>query len=110
MKTAWLMLVVMVVLVFPSGAFAAPALDPYTSEHYWILPHTKPAWFEGDGSGGFVGETIDGTSFSHRVVENMLNIRLHQFTIGAVSYYLTDRGMIEADSTLAAISIYLSRT
>ena len=89
-------------------ALAAPALHPYTSEYYWILPHPEPAWFESDGAGGFVGATVDGTPFTHQVIENSSNIRLHKFSIGDVSYYISDQGVIKADSDLGAVSIYLT--
>lgn len=108
MKSVLLVLIFSVVGLLPASLLAAPALDPYTSEHIWILPHTKPAWFESDGNGGFYGETLEGVAFTQSVIANQAGIKLHRFSIGTAYFYITDKGVIEAPSDIAAISIYLT--
>ncbi len=103
-----LMLVVAMVGVLVPVVGTHAAEQTYTQESFFTLPHTEPAWFTATANGGFVGETVDGYSFTHAVIPNTDGIRLHQFSIGTASFYITDRGIITADSTLMAVSIYLT--
>ena len=100
---------ILATMVLPVSAHAAPVLDPYTEEHFWLLPHSQPAWFETDGHGGYYGETTDGVRFTQSIVTNQTGIRLQRFTIGTASIYISDQGIIEgADSDLSAVSMYLA--
>ncbi len=94
--------------IIPAPLFAAPALDPYTAENFWLLPHTQPAWFETDGNGGFYGETIDGVAFSQSSVANIVGIKLQKFSIGTANIYISNKGIIDASNDLAAVSMYLT--
>lgn len=68
----------------------------------------QPAEFSQDAAGNWSGTTVSGTPFTQKNVENEAGIRLQRFAIGATSYYISDQGVIWADSNLQAISIYLS--
>jgi hypothetical protein len=54
--------------------------------------------------------TATGKIFSQYLITNSLDIRLQRFSIDEASYYISDRGIILADSDTVALSIYLSRT
>lgn len=103
-----LIILLIVNIILPSSTYAAPALDPYTEENFWLLPHTKPAWFEADGNNSFYGKTVDGVYFTQTAVTNTEGIKLQRFSIGTAEVYISDRGIIEADSDLAAVSVYLA--
>jgi len=100
--------ILLVSAVYPTLLKAAPALDPYTAENFWLLPHTQPVWFEADQNGGFYGETIDGVSFSQSLITNDAGIRLQRFTIGTANIYISDKGVIDAPNDLTAVSMYLA--
>jgi hypothetical protein len=68
----------------------------------------KPLWFAFDTTGGMYGATESGYTFSQTPVLLDVAVRMQKFTIGAASYYISDRGIIDAPSDLAALSIYLS--
>lgn len=80
----------------------------YDNDTYWTAPHQQPAWFEADTMGGFFGETVDGVSFTQRPVTNEQNLRLHKFVIGSAFFYISNKGIIKAESDLHAVSIYLT--
>lgn len=80
----------------------------YDMENFWTSTHDAPAWFEADGIGGFYGETVRGTSFSQHPVFTNTDIRLHKFAIEKAYFYISDRGIIQAEDDLRALSIYLS--
>lgn len=96
--------------------FLVTALNPvavsafYDEDSFWNSTHEQPAWFVSDDSGGFFGETVNGTVFTQRPVANDINLRLHKFVIGTAYFYISDRGIIRAKSDLSAISIYLTLT
>lgn len=69
----------------------------------------KPVFFAADGFGGFYGETERGTVFTQRVIANEFAVRLHKFTIAELSFYVSERGIIEAASDTEALSIYFAR-
>jgi len=68
----------------------------------------RPVYFAQDGKGGFFGQTETGKQFTQRVITNDLNVRLHKFTIADYSFYISERGIINAQSDTAALSIYFS--
>ena len=108
MKQLLILMFLAATMLGPAPLLAAPALDPYTPEHFWLLPHTEPAWFESDGVGGFYGETVDGVTFTQTIVANQAGIKLHRFNIGTAAIYISDKGVIEADNDLAAVSMYFT--
>jgi len=60
-------------------------------------------------NGTVVGATVSGIPFRQRNIANEYGIRLQRFEIGLAYWYISDRGIIWAESDLAALSIYLSR-
>lgn len=85
-----------------------PGYAYYTNDNFLTTPHAAPAWFTTDKTGGFFGVTTDGTSFTQQPITNALDIRLHKFQIDAAYYYISDRGIIYADSDLVALSVYFT--
>lgn len=81
----------------------------YTYENFFSVPHEPPAWFLMDNYGGFYGETIGGHAFSQKPITNDFGIRLHKFSIGTAFFYVSDRGVIAAESDVKALSIYFGR-
>lgn len=69
----------------------------------------RPAHFYQDAAGDWYGETVSGQRFSQKNIANNAGIRLQRFVLGDISYYITDRGVIWADSSLQAVSIYFGR-
>jgi hypothetical protein len=69
----------------------------------------QPAHFYQDAAGNWYGETVSGQSFSQKNIPNDAGIRLQRFVLGDISYFITDQGVIWADSNLHAISIYFAR-
>lgn len=91
------------------GAFAAiPAV--YTNDNFWTSEHDKPVFFEQDPLGNFFGSTATGKVFSQVNIENELGIRLQKFSIDEAYHYITDRGVIVAESDIEALSIYLTKS
>ena len=91
---------------------AAPALASipavYTNDNIWTSTHDQPVSFERDLEGNFFGYTQTGKSFSQINIENSLNIRLQKFSIDEAFFYVSDRGIITANSDIVALSIYLT--
>ena len=106
-RSHFIVVLLLVVALTPVSAVMA-AEQTYTATTFFSVPHTKPAWFAATNDGGFIGETVDGYTFRHSIVPNTSGIKLHQFAIGTASFYITDKGIITADSDLMAVSIYLT--
>jgi hypothetical protein len=92
-----------------SVASAAQVPTSYTMANFWIAVHDTPASFSPDGAGGFVGRTTTGFSFTQQPVVNSASVRLHKFTIDQAYFYISDRGILRAETDLAAVSMYLAR-
>ncbi|MDA8596774.1 hypothetical protein N9L26_00355 [Candidatus Pacebacteria bacterium] len=94
-------------------AFGVPSAHAasvyYTNDNFFSTPHEQPVRFYTDGYGGFQGETESGKRFWQRAITNQFNIKLHRFEIDAAYFYVSDRGIINADTDIAALSIYFSR-
>jgi len=88
-------------------ALAAPVQE-YTPETFTTTSQAAPVWFEADNSGGFYGETTDGTPFTQMVVVPDSGVHLERFAIGLVYFYVSDKGIINASDDLVALSIYLA--
>lgn len=108
MRTLYILTLFTCIFAPITPALAAPALNPYTPEYFWILPHTAPAGFEVTETGDFVGSTADGYVFTQIKVVASTSIRLEHFFIGTVDFYVSDKGIIKADSDVMAMSIYLT--
>lgn len=81
----------------------------YTYDNFFTVTHEPPAWFLMDASGGFYGETTGGHPFTQVPIINDVGVRLHKFSIGTAFFYISDRGVIAAESDVKALSIYFGR-
>ena len=96
---------VVVVVAFVLSIQGAQAFSGFKDSP---LLSEKPRWFQAGSLGGFYGETEQGTYFSQRPVANAASIRLHKFTIADVYFYVSDKGVIYAESDLEALSVYFT--
>lgn len=94
-------------LINPVSA-AVPAV--YTNDNLWESEHDIPVSFTQDSQGNFYGFTATGKSFKQVIIENSLGIRLQKFSIDEAFFYVSDQGIITAESDIVALSIYLSQT
>jgi len=81
----------------------------YTNENFHASTHDRPASLFQYERGGFYGFTETGKFYEQLPVYNEFGVRMQRFFIDEAYFYVTDRGTIDADSDLAAISIYFSR-
>jgi hypothetical protein len=96
-----------VLCLIPQVSLAAvPAT--YTNENFFSSTHDAPAQLFVTPNGNFHGFTTTGKYFTQTRVVNDESVRMFRFAIEQASFYVTDQGIIEADSDLAALSIYLS--
>jgi hypothetical protein len=99
----YLALLVPLLFLVPTSVFA-------TTDVFFTSYQAPPAWWQQDGQGGFFGQTTHGDTFSQRqVFISGSTVRLHQFTVGDASFYISDRGIILASSDMLALSMYLTR-
>lgn len=91
-----------VVLVIPLSSHAAT----YTNENFLFSYHYKPVSFSLTANGGFIGTLENGAEFQQVPILTEPSVRLHKFTIDNASFYISDRGTIQASSNLVALSIY----
>ena len=91
------------------GAAVAQIPATYTNDNFWTSEHDRPVSFSGDGQGNYYGVTETGKSFSQISIENPYQLRIQKFMIDEAFFYITDQGVIKADSDLAALSIYLTK-
>jgi hypothetical protein len=82
--------------------------DRYTNQNMFAegTTHDRPVTFELDGHGGFAGYTQLGKVFRQYPVLPDSGVRLHRFEIGEAFFFVSDRGVIQAPSNIAALSIY----
>ena len=81
----------------------------YTPENIHTAYQEVPSTFSFNTNGEAVGATISGIPFRQRNITNTLGVRLQRFEIGLAYWYVSDRGVIWANSDLEALSIYISR-
>jgi hypothetical protein len=96
--------IALVVMIIPSSgqAFGLTTLADHP------LMSEKPEWFLQDGEGGFYGKTESGLDFTQKTIAAPYPVRIQRFNIGDIFFYISDRGIIEAPSDLAAVSVYLT--
>ncbi len=94
-------------LLMPLMAKAAVP-KTYTNDNIWQSEHDVPVSFTRDAAGNFEGYTATGKRFTQINIENALSIRLQKFSIDQAFFYISDRGVIEANSDIVALSIYLT--
>lgn len=95
--------------LFPSFSEAAIP-DVYTNENFTTSEHDKPLYFSIDALGNVEGMTETGKWFWQRNVSNTFGIRLQKFIIDQAFFYISDQGIITANTDLEALSIYLTNT
>lgn len=87
---------------------AVPAV--YTNDNFQTATHEQPVSFSRDQYGNFSGYTTSGRLFTQTAVANAYNIRLQRFAIDEAYFYISDRGVIFANTDIEAVSVYLTRT
>lgn len=100
MKTLAFSFILLLITVVPVSA--------YTPAEYASESHAVPLYFQQDGTGGWFGELENGVMFYQVPIDAGQSFRMQKFTVGSTSFYVTDKGRIDAVSDLAAVSIYLT--
>lgn len=98
--------IVFLLLPIPVGAFVMPKV--YTNDNFRESFHDVPHSFTQDSQGNFYGTTETGKIFSQRYVSTSIAVRLQIFTLDEAFFYISDQGIIEANSDIQALSVYLS--
>lgn len=106
--TAVILLAQLVLFVLPVTVLAAIP-ERYTNDNFLISEHDQPVSLFQDGQGGFYGVTLTGKIYTQKPIANVYGIKLHKFVIDDAWFYMSDRGMIQADTDLVALSIYFTR-
>lgn len=106
--TRVILTLVVALSLLPQFTYAAIPVV-YTNDNYWSSEHDQPAQLFRTTNGDFYGFTNTGKYFTQTSIANEYNVRLNKFTIDKAYFYITDRGVIKADSDLAALSIYLAQ-
>ena len=66
-------------------------------------------YFVVEESGESWGYLSSGVSFTQTNVVNELGVKLQKFQLEDAFWYVTDKGVIYAESDIEALSVYLSR-
>jgi hypothetical protein len=82
----------------------------YTNDNFLSSEHDKPLSFNIDVFGNAEGVTETGKLFYQKNVSNSYGIRLQKFSIDEAYFYISDQGIITANTDLEALSIYLTKT
>lgn len=90
------------IFAHPVGAFM------YTQDNINTTYHETPFSFTVTAEGEAFGLTLSGMAFSQTNITTIPGVRMQRFVIGAASWYVSDHGVIWADTDLEALSIYLS--
>jgi len=110
-KNVALLAALLLMLAFPYLTVDAQSIpDTYTNKNFWISSHDKPVSFSLDADGNFSGRTQTGKSFSQINITNSIGIRLQKFTIDEAFFYVSDKGIIVANTNAQALSVYLNRS
>jgi hypothetical protein len=96
----------MLVSVHPVSAIV-PSV--YTNANFFLMTHDKPVSFTQDPFGNFSGFTESGKYFTQRTVTSSVQVRLQRFAIDEAHFYVSNLGVIEAETDTIALSIYLAR-
>lgn len=81
----------------------------YTNDNFLLSEHDQPVSLFQDGLGGFYGYTLTGKLYTQQPIANIYSIKLHKFVIDDAWFYMSDRGLIQADNDLIALSVYFAR-
>lgn len=101
-------LIFMVAFVPFYTASAREVPERYTNENILTSLHEAPLEFAVDEAGDAVGTTTSGRQFRQYAIGTPESIRLQRFQIDDAFWYVSDKGIIWADSDLSALSVYLS--
>lgn len=86
---------------------------PCTNQNFETSPYCKAPvdWFAytNNDREDFYGQLTSGALFNQFNITNELGVRLQKFVLEEAFWYVTDKGVIYADSDLQALSIYLAR-
>jgi hypothetical protein len=83
--------------------------ETYTADNFFSSLHDAPVSYWQDALGNSYGYTARGKYFSQTNVANSAHVRLQKFAIDEAFFYISDQGIIRAESDIVALSIYLSR-
>lgn len=95
-------------LALPILAHAAVP-STYTNDNIFMSTHDAPRTITREGN-GFYGYTVSGKLFRQYPVLQNSGIQLHRFEIDEAYFFMSDRGLIVANTNLEALSIYHART
>lgn len=109
MRGISLLLLVAVFCICGPAPVQAQIPETYTNDNFWESEHDQPLSFSRDSWGNFYGVTVTGKFFSQVNVDNQFGVRLQKFSIDQAYFYVSDRGIITAQSDIVALSIYLSK-
>jgi hypothetical protein len=92
-------------------ALSAEAAIPttYTNNNFLTATHDVPVSFTRQADGSFYGMTEMGKSFTQRPVVADMHVGLECFSIDEARFYVSNLGLISANSDTEALSIYLAR-
>ncbi len=89
-----------------ASAFTVP--ETYTNSNFFDSYQDEPQSFTRDELGNFSGVTNSGKLFTQQYVVTSISVRLQRFSIDKAFFYISDQGIISADSDIQALSVYLS--
>lgn len=89
-------------LVFPPESGAYFHTSPLLEEKPVSITMVSPEYFTGYTEGGY--------AYTQKHIVADTTVRIHKFTIADTGFYMSDRGLILAQSDIEAVSIYLSLT
>lgn len=101
-----LMTILLFVVPLSTSAFYLP--DSYTNSNFSQSYHDVPESFSRDSSGNFSGVTSAGKVFTQQYVTASISVRLQRFAIDDAYFYVSSKGIINAESDIQALSMYLS--
>lgn len=110
MKKVLLTAALVFAITLPQNMVFAAIPAVYTNDNFWTAEHDVPVFFEQDTLGNFFGSTKTGKVFSQTNIQNDLGIRLQKFSIDEAYYYISDQGIIVAETDIEALSIYLTKS
>ena len=108
--TKFFIIVIMAITITittPALLQAAVIPSVYSADSFVTSYHDKPLSFERDEYGNFFGITESGKTFTQTYVTSSIALRLQKFSIDEVEFYISDRGIINAENDIEALSIYL---
>jgi hypothetical protein len=97
------------VIVFAGLLPATATAQTYSNDTFWSTQHAKPESFTVTSTGEAYGTTTTGIAFRQVNVVTNSDVRLQRFQIQEAYFYVSDRGVIRADNSTQALSMYIAR-